>query len=104
MRICSPSVRVRVSTVDTAGVCVCMCVCAKLSHWVDTWGSAHEGSASLECVSTLVPSSFLLLHWETVPSTDSSYAPSLASGVFSPLTLVKNVFLGAEGVVWSDNG
>lgn len=85
-------------------VCVCVCVRAEHSHWVDTWGPAHGGSASLECVSTLVPSAFPPLHWETVPSTDSSYAPSLVSGAFSPLTLVKNVFPGAKGVVWSDNG
>lgn len=43
-------------------------------------------------VSPWSPASFLLLYWETVPSTGFSFVPSLASGVFSPLTLVKNVF------------
>ncbi|KAJ1060882.1 hypothetical protein K5549_021666, partial [Capra hircus] len=32
-----------------------------------------------------------LIYWETVPSTNF-YVPNGASGVFSPLTLVKNVF------------
>ena len=76
-------------------VYVCVCVCARAqimcAEWT-LWGSAHEGSALLEYVSPCFPlHPFLLFYWETVPSTNSS-VPGGASGFFSPLTLVKNVF------------
>ena len=77
-------------------VCVCVCVCARVqimcAEWT-LWGSAHEGSALLEYVSpaSSTPDPFLLIYWETVPSTNFS-VPDGASGFYSPLTLVKNVF------------
>ena len=89
--VCSPGVWFMYAL-----MCVCVCVCARVqimcAEWT-LWGSAHEGSALLEYVSpaSSTPDPFLLIYWETVPSTNFS-VPDGASGFYSPLTLVKNVF------------
>lgn len=90
-----------VSRVDAAGVYVCR---AFMPSWRFGDRLMKVPLFSSVWAPDPTPASFLLIYWETVPSTDSSCVPNLASGVFSSLTLVTNVCPGAKGVVWSDNG
>ena len=79
--------------------CVCVCVCMYACVCKSCVLSGHFGDQpmkvqlfwSMWAPASSTPDPFLLIYWETVLSTNFS-VPDGASGFFSPLTLVKNVF------------
>ena len=104
--VCSPGVWFMYAVVCVCVcVCVCACACAHAHMHARTRVckscvlSGHFGDQpmkvqlfwSMWAPASPTPDPFFLIYWETVPSTNF-YVPNGASGVFSPLTLVKNVF------------
>ena len=95
-------------------VCVCVCVCVYVyvcvrvqimcAEWT-LWGSAHEGSALLEYVSPC------FLYPRPLPSyllgdcaLNKFFCPRWSLRILFSLNFGEKCFLGAMGVIWSDNG